>query len=291
MTYTIAPDSPKALKARAFGDELVKALKARNVPLKEVARAVGISHTAIDHYRVGSILPKTATAGALAEALDWPKLALLVEQARTFRCERPGCSRTYRHEGGGPRKYCTPLCVRQAEAQRAGSTRLRQAGQTGDGRLRAAAIAQLRSAARIADERAQLAEGAIAAMCADCEPVGLCRQPECPLRSLSPLPLAGETREPRTHAEIRVDLNRKAAPKRSATMKRRWADPDWHDRQVAASVAGRQRMTPERVAERNAHISAAKKGQPSQPWSEERRAAQRAGIAAAAERRRLEATA
>lgn len=261
MTYTIPPDSPKALKARAFGRELVKACRARDVPLKGLARSIGIGHTALDHYRQGVVLPKTATAYAIAEVLDWPRLAEIVEQARTFVCGRPGCERTYRHEGGGPRRYCTPDCQRIAVAQRKGSRRLHQAGQKDDGRLRAAAIAQLRSAARIADERAVAAEISIAAYCRGCEPEGLCRTADCPLRPFSPLPLAtrdGHYERPRTNAEIRVEINRKAAPARRAVMTRLWADPDWREKQVALSQAGQARMTPEQLAARGRAISAAK---------------------------------
>jgi hypothetical protein len=288
MSFTIPPESPKAIKAAAFGRELVKACRARNVPLKEAGRAAGVGHTALDHYRTGAILPKTATARALAEALDWPKLGEIIAAARTFVCERPGCGRVYRHEGGGPRRYCTSACVRMAEAQRAGSRRLRQAGQSTDGRKRAAAIAQLRSAARIADERALMAETAIGSYCRECEPEGLCRVAECPLRAFSPLPLATrDVGNPRTHTEIRDELNRKAAPKRSAAMTRHWSDPDWRARQVAATAAGVARMSPEQVADKGRRISAAKKGRSeAAPWSDERRANHRAGIQAAVARRR-----
>lgn len=260
MTYTIPPDSPKAVKARAFGREMVKACRARDIPLKGLARSIGIGHTALDHYRQGVVLPKTATAHAIAEVLDWPRLAEIVEQARTFVCGRPGCERTYRHEGGGPRRYCTPDCVRIAVAQRMASRRLRQAGQKDDGRLRAAAIAQLRSAARIADERAVAAEISIAAYCRGCEPEGLCRMADCPLRPFSPLPLVTHEvlERPRTNAEIRVEINRKAKPARSAAMTRRWADPAWREKQVALSQAVLVRMTPEQLAARGRAISAAK---------------------------------
>jgi hypothetical protein len=290
VTYVIPPDSPKAVKAQAFGREMVKAMRARDIPLKEVARAAGIGRTALDHYRTGSVMPKSATALAIAEVLDWPKLARIVDEARTFVCSRPGCGRTYRHEGGGPRRYCTQACVRLATAQRRASTQLRRAGQTDDGRHRAAAIAQLRSAARIADERAAMAESAIASYCQECEPEGLCRQEECPLRAFSPLPLA--TREgdgrPRTLTEVRAEAARKAAPGRSATMTRRWSDPDWRAKQTALTGAGVARMTPEQLQERGRRISAAKKGKPGVPWSDERRAAHRAGVRAAQERRRAE---
>lgn len=275
MTYSIPPDSPKAAKAMAFGREMVKAMRARDIPLKEVAKAAGVGHTALDHYRTGSVMPKTATALAIAEVLDWPRLAKIIEEARTFVCSRPGCERTYRHEGGGPRKYCTQTCTQLAENQRMASRRLRQAGQTGDGRHRAAGIAQLRSAARIADERAVMAETAIAAYCRECEPEGLCRQEECPLRAFSPLPLAtraGDGR-PRTLTEVRAEAARKAAPGRSATMTRHWAEPAWRAKQTALSAAGVALMTPEQVEAKAQRIRDAKAARSPERRADEHRRA------------------
>lgn len=253
MTYTIPPGTPKAAKATAFGRELTKALRARDVPMKEAARAVGIGRTAIDHYRTGTVLPKTATARALADVLDWPALGRIIAEARTFVCARPGCGRTYRHEGGGPRKYCTPACVTQAQAERDASTRLRQAGQTKDGRHRAAATAQLRSAARIADERARVAEDAIAAMCRSCEPEGLCRTAECALRPLSPLPFVdGRDGVPRTNLAIRREIAARPEVRagRSAAMRERWADPEYKARLAAVFVSSWANQTPEQRAAR-----------------------------------------
>lgn len=248
MTYTIPPDAPKAAKARAFGQEMVKACKARDVTLNELARAVGVGHTALDHYRTGSILPKTATGREMARVLRWPKLAEILDQARTFVCARPGCGRSYRHEGGGPRKFCTDTCVRINANQRIASRRLRQAGQTDDGRLRAAAIARLRSAARIADERAQVAEDAIGVFCRSCEPEGVCRTVECPLRVLSPLPLYERGgREAKTETELRRE--RRWTPehraKHAAAMRSRWDQPGAREAQAARSQAWHEDRTPE----------------------------------------------
>lgn len=255
MTYTIPPDSPKAAKAQAFGAELVRACRARGVTFNELARSIGIGRTALDHYRSGSVLPKTATATAMAQALDWPQLRELIAQARTFVCARPGCSRTFRNEGGGPRRYCSGSCVRMAEAQRNASRRLRQAAHKDDGRVRAAATAQLRSAARIADERAVMAETAIAAMCASCEPDGLCRDGDCPLRAFSPLPLATFRHgHPRTDFEVRREIGRRPEVRaaRSAAMTANHADPEFKARQSAAIRARVAQRTP---AEREVWIA------------------------------------
>jgi len=245
--YTIPPDSPKAVKAAAFGRELIKACRARNVPLKELERVTGVGHTSLDNYRRGLNLPKVEVAVALAHTLDWPKLAEMIVAARTFACARKGCLRTFRNDTGAPHKYCTEMCRRIAENLRMASTRVRQAGQTGSKASANAAVRQLRSAIGIADERAQVVEGAIDAMCRGCEPEGVCRLADCPLRPFSPLPLEAhrQTGRPRTNAEIRVELNRKAAPARSLAMTAHLAAHPEHKAVLAAASARRHaEMTP-----------------------------------------------
>lgn len=205
MTYTIPAGSPKAATAAAFGRELVKAAQARGVPLKELWRATGIGRTAIDNYRTGSSLPRTEAAAALAAVLEWPTLLAIVESARTHPCRR--CGRPFRNEGGnqGAKRYCSIACREVAQSERAATRRNRQGGQTGDGRRQYQALAILRSGIRIAEERATDLQDAIEAMCRDCEPLGACRTPSCPLRAFSPLPAAGHAvREARTGTAIRA---------------------------------------------------------------------------------------
>lgn len=228
MTYTIPPDSPKAVQAAEFGRELVKACRARSVPLKELERAAGVGHTCLDNYRRGLILPRTETAYVLAAALDWPQLRVLVDRFRTATCGRSGCERRFRNDGGSRKRYCSYECQQIARARRQASQRARRAGQTGDGRSRAAQIARLHSAVKIADEKVAVLSSAIGAMCLECEPEAICRQAECPLRPFSPLPLelhAG-TGQPRTIATIRSGS---WSPERRATfrahLEERWSDP------------------------------------------------------------------
>lgn len=251
MTYRIPPGSPKALKAAAFGRELTKAMVARDIPVKELARAAGVGRNSITNYRDGAIFPKTVTSRLLAEALDWPKLAVLGVEGRSFTCERAGCGRIYQHESGGPRKYCSLTCQRQAEAERMATRRLRQAAQTNDPRKRSAALAQLRSAAKIADERARVLEMAVAAMCKGCEPLGLCRTPECELRPVSPLPLdTADHAIPRTSRSIRKEaaLRPEAMAARLEGTARRWARPGERERQSARTSQMHANRTPEQKA-------------------------------------------
>lgn len=246
MTYTIPADSPKAVKAAAFGRELVKACRARGVPLKELERATGVGHTSLDNYRRGLILPKVEVAKALAHALDWPQLASMIVAARTFACARAGCERTFRNDTGAPRRYCSEMCRRIAQNLRDAEHRRRSGGQTGDRRTLDAALRQLRSGLAIADERSLLLEGAIDAMCRGCEPDGVCRLADCPLRPFSPLPLAVHLQraEPRTEFEIRSSARSRPEVVAAASEKMRaWhADPAnaaMHSERIRAAFARR----------------------------------------------------
>lgn len=171
MTYTITPNTPKAASAAAFGRELDRALAKRDIGRNELWRATGIGRTALDNYRTGSSLPRTEAAAAIATVLDWPELLEIVRRART---------------------------------------RARQAGQTGDGRRRYQEVARLRSGIRVVQERSADQAAAIAAMCAACEPQGVCRTPDCPLRVFSPLPLAVHAvRDPKTRTVAIAERTKK----------------------------------------------------------------------------------
>lgn len=235
MTHVIPAGTPKARQAADFGRELVKALAARNVSLNELARVTGIGHTAIDHYRSGRTLPRTAPAQAIAETLRWPKLAEIVVAARTLTCARTCCARTFRNEtGAARRRYCSVGCQQLAVKLRATATENRRAGQRGEwSSTDSAAVRQARAAVKIADERVLVLSDAIAAMCRGCEPEGLCQTADCPLRPHSPLPLAThEIGDARTIAQARAES---WTPERSARqtelLNRRWADPEARRRQ------------------------------------------------------------
>lgn len=205
MTYVVSPDSPKGAAAAAFGRELMRAIAARGIGKNELWRSTGIGRTALDNYRTGSSLPKTEAAATLAASLDWPKLLEIVETARTRSCRR--CGRAFRNDGGnmGAKRYCSVSCREIATQEKQASTRIRQAGQTDDGRRRYQAVALLRSGIRIAEERTAELQAAVDAMCGECEPAGVCREAMCPLRACSPLPLAiHEVDQPRTADQVRA---------------------------------------------------------------------------------------
>lgn len=252
VSHPIPPGTPKALVAARFGAELRRAIDARHTSIKALERITGIDDNTIDTYLHGLNLPRTEKAAVLAETLRWPRLLAMVVEARTGRCERPGCPLTFRNDAGLPRKYCSAACQAQAQALRTASTRARQAGQTGDAKRRYQEVAQLRSAVRIGDERLVVLMDAISRFCAACEPGGVCHESACALRSASPLPLdeGHDAGEPETVAVARKRVHSPTArAKRSAAMREVWADPEYHQRTAAATAAAIGRRTPEQKAE------------------------------------------
>lgn len=201
------PGTPKHASAATFGHEFVKAYETRGIPRSEIHRVTGIGRTTLDHYRTGRSLPKLEAAAQLAALLDWPRLREIVATARTKACLR--CGRAFSNDSGnsGAKKYCSVACHGITIAERLASTRIRQAGQTGDGKRRYQALARLRSGIRIAEGRAAELRDAIAAMCAGCEPEGVCRTADCPLRGFSPLPYSQHVARgtPRNKDQIRSD--------------------------------------------------------------------------------------
>jgi len=235
--------------ATAFGVELQKALDTRGVSQLELARVVGVGHTTLWHYRFGRTLPKVARATEMAVALDWPKLRSLVVTARTRICRRAGCGGTFVNDiGSEAKRYCSVDCQQiQASAKQA-ENRARRAGQTGSHQARRAHVQRLRAAVHHADERTARLVAAVAAMCAACEPEGLCRDAVCPLRPVSPLPLRAEAvGTPRQEAALRSERRWTPAHReaQSRASRERWERPGERERMGEMSRAMHAARTPE----------------------------------------------
>lgn len=171
MTFYIGPDSPRAARAAAFGRELGKAMHRRGCGTRTLAEATGSGRSAIMAHRQGRILPRHDLAVRYAQALEWPSLIRLSEEARQKTCAAPGCGRTFiDNSGTGTRLYCDTRCQYAAERARTGRERRRT---TTKGLI----------------ERAAGLQAAVDAMCRECEPDGSCRMEDCPLRPFSPLSL------------------------------------------------------------------------------------------------------
>lgn len=170
MTVPIQPGSPRAPHARRFARELQKAMTTRDVGRVRLAMAMGLkSHSIIAAWRSGVTLPRTDSARALAEVLEWPRLLQIVLVARTQKCARPSCDKTFVNDGGGPKAYCSPRCRGIMETSEGVSSGRRERD-------------------TLFREREEL-RAAVRTFCMSCEPGGACQDPDCALRHVSPLPL------------------------------------------------------------------------------------------------------
>jgi hypothetical protein len=180
-------DHPYFTAAKQFSVQLPKAMAARRKRPFHVFKAAngGFSYYLFHSWEKGDSLPKLETALLLASILEWPSLGGIVRAARTRVCERPGCGKTFVTESGRVRMYCGARCRQIVHEYYKGRHQDRKS------------LTDLEAAARAAEQEAkadhqELGEhrSAVAAMCRDCEPEGYCRTPACPLRLVSPLPLA-----------------------------------------------------------------------------------------------------
>jgi hypothetical protein len=256
-------------------------MEQRDISMKAVERATGISHTNLWCFKFGKNLPRLETALRMVDALEWPKLGEIIREARSDRCQRPGCQVEFVNEGGSPKRYCSADCRKLAE-------QMREATDQGPGRLLAAVRAELarvhgttgaisRKALKAAadeyaysgskrgrrvtavQEQLDTAKAAASAFCRSCEPDGLCKTPACELRVISPLALVGDDRDVARATKAAGawgnETNRanQLVAIRAANA-RRWTPEE----RVAQALATRRRwdaLTPEQRAERGRLIS------------------------------------
>jgi hypothetical protein len=166
----LAPGSDRAAGARRFGLELRRALAARKQTHRGFADRAGIGRSRLENWMAGTSLPSTELAERLADELLWPRLADLARQARTHACD--ACGTAFVVETPSPQRYCSTDCRRFQNAKR---------------------VPGRRDLTRsVLERRVTRYRAAVVAMCAACEPSGVCRTASCPLQvaGVSPHPLA-----------------------------------------------------------------------------------------------------
>ena len=153
----------------AFSAELRRACTRRQQSRPDLVRATGACSTLVKMWLDGTRYPDHPTVVALAEHLDWPTLVERSIADRTGTCEACG-GPSFVTRGSVKARFCSPRCRRRISDRRR------------NGRV----LVQDRKVLRY---RLEEHEDAVRAYCRSCEPEGLCRTAECPLRSVSPLPL------------------------------------------------------------------------------------------------------
>lgn len=168
MTVPLTADSPRRAAAMRYGSLLASTMRKRGVGNKTLGAQVGVAPSAVASWRAGNNLPRLETAIRVATALGNDTLASIVREGREAPCEN--CRRMFVNEGGGPKRYCSTACLKLANVKRSGTP--------------------TRERAVVAERRLTMHMAAVDAFCRGCEPEGLCRDSECSLRPVSPLPMA-----------------------------------------------------------------------------------------------------
>lgn len=206
------------VSASLFGAELRKALQVRNVTQAGLALAVGKSARQVNFWCRGLSYPFLATGVRIAEALDWPRIAVMVRSHRTVHCR--ACRRPIVSEAtGSPRRYCNSDCRRLAVKK-------------GVQEVFADPVSR----------QLQVFQAAVGAMCAECEPTGLCRDALCRLRCVSPLPYVGVAK-----AMVQAPVGRRSRwddPAQRENLRvqmvEKWSDPEWAAAQTTRAAAAKK---------------------------------------------------
>ncbi|MBA3875618.1 MAG: hypothetical protein C0498_01555 [Anaerolinea sp.] len=197
--------------AYKFSRRLTAAIAARGTSHTQVGEALGVSRQRVREWTTGA-LPTVANAARLAEALADESLLVICREARTRACL--SCGRSFLAENRR-RRFCGPVC---------GSINLALRGRV--------------KTASLGERRLGLLEGAVESFCVACEPALVCRDAGCPLRPVSPLPLAAGATEVSPRRTCWSNPGRVAGAR--ARMTELWRDPEWRARRVRAIAAGRR---------------------------------------------------
>lgn len=276
MTFKLSTTSTRGHHAARFGAELAKAMRARRASAQRLADATGCSRASIANWKIGGNLPTLRTAILLADALDWPALGQIVRDGRSSSCLR--CGRATVAEASRNALYCSSACrsvAAQLRAPSAGSglaAELRAMLSDG-GRFTRRGVAEAldryakgenKRVRRVDQAAAALTalQATVAAMCASCEPEGVCRNADCPLRGASPLTLA----LPRNAGSIAApgsSWDAENAPKTLAAIRSanadRWSREGERERASEFHRARHAAMTPEEREARRLAISAGRR--------------------------------
>jgi transcriptional regulator with XRE-family HTH domain len=164
----------EARRVTTFSAALTRAMDRQDVTIKALAARTGVNSQTISNLKRGINAPRLRTATILAEALHDEGLTLIVAADRRRECPVCGATFVTDHTDAQRRKFCSHKC------QQVGWNR-----QANAGRDRKRARYEKKTTMRLREH-----QQAIEAFCRSCEPVDfICRDSECALRGVSPLPL------------------------------------------------------------------------------------------------------
>lgn len=152
---------------------LSRAMTANRVRQVDLARELGVRPATVSEWTRGIRVPSMEFAGALRDLA--PGLGSLLVTAHTVECDICGATTIQGKRNARKSRYCSPACKATAHDRRQRNSRA--------------------SMASIAKRRLVIYREAVEAMCRECTAGEmLCVMAECPLRPVSPVPLAREAR-------------------------------------------------------------------------------------------------
>ena len=263
MTQRLAESSPRHAAAVAFGALLTKRMAELEVGQNIVKEAAGVSRASLVEWRHGRNLPTLAVALRVADALREPRLASIVRAGRTLECRR--CGHPFLNESGFPKRYCSAACrllgapdarsnaraeegiqLLRQELLRVGPARKQRVGRA------LTLLDDVMRPSRSAEHALTAYQDAVDAMCTACEPDGLCRTADCPLRGVTTFPLAETDTSARTTAVKPLGRWSRASEHelQSEQLRERWAEPGAKERQAERSRAMWAALSDEERADR-----------------------------------------
>jgi|SRR5579859_7810731 len=263
MTAELSPNSPRLPAARRFADELRRSMREHGVGQRRLGELTGCASSAVAQWRMARNLPRLDTAIRLADCLSNDKLAEIVREARTQACQR--CGTPFLNEGGAPKKFCSERCLTVAAKIR---------NVLGDRTPARKKLTAMRADLKATQETLLELQVSVQEMCRSCEPAGYCRTPECPLRPVSPIPLAFGLKDvplatpaPGAWSPQHREKQLQAIREANAI---RWAKPGEHDAQSELMLARHAAHTAEEHAAWIAKIKAtkARHNKPGKPISD-----------------------
>ncbi len=175
--------SSRLMPAREFGVELRRTIRERGIGPMRLAEGLGLEGHTISGWLAGRRLPRLDLGFAVAAYLDNPVLSEIVQEGRTSHCIV--CGKATVSSEAGNRKYCDDCrVVRRRTSVKASRQKDRYVS----------AAAMLNGDPFPLMRELATFKKAVIAMCRSCEGAkeegAQCHMSDCPLRSVSPLPLA-----------------------------------------------------------------------------------------------------
>jgi len=167
---------PQREYLRRFHTQVRDAIRRSGYSRAEVAKKAGVSLPTLLSWMYGARFPMLDNATQLASVLDEPGLVNLVRVHRTRPCLNCGAPVVKDKPKSNGSRYCSALCLK-----------VHNKTWKGNEDKKAARFEHLASELKVVVNAHRTA---ITSFCRGCEPEGLCRNAKCPLRPVSPLPLA-----------------------------------------------------------------------------------------------------